>query len=99
MTIRTKVLVLMCVVALLPALLTAWLDVRILRSLGAELTTRTSSALSDQALAAMHERHRRPERGPRLAELHRDDAAAENREPWRHFGRRRPLDEIGRAHV
>lgn len=54
MSIRAKVLLLLCTIALVPAAITAWLDVRILRSLGESLTERTAAALEDQALATMN---------------------------------------------
>lgn len=54
MSIRRKVLLLLCTIALVPAAVTAWLDVRILRSLGESLSARTEAALEDQAIATMN---------------------------------------------
>ena len=53
----------------------------------------------DQAVAAVHERHLRAVRAPGLAQLHSDDATAEDGESRRHLLRRRRLDVRPRARL
>ncbi|MGR8919245.1 MAG: hypothetical protein ACU85V_06485, partial [Gammaproteobacteria bacterium] len=53
MSIRTKLLVLLGAIALVPAMITATLDTRLLQSLSDDLTRRSAAALSAEALATM----------------------------------------------
>lgn len=49
MSIRNKLLALLCLVALLPATIAAWLDSRLLQSLSGDLTGRNATAMAEQA--------------------------------------------------
>ena len=53
MSIRTRVLLLLAAIALIPVLVTAINDTLLLRSLGSELTTRNAAAMADQALVTL----------------------------------------------
>lgn len=53
MTIRTRVLLVLSILALLPAILTTAIDARLLTSLKRELTSRTAAAMADQALVTL----------------------------------------------
>ncbi len=53
MSLRTKVLLLLSAIALVPALVTATLDTHLLRSLSDDLTQRNAQAMADQALVTM----------------------------------------------
>lgn len=55
MSIRLKLGLLLGVVALAPAITTAWLDARLLRGLGADLTRTYAEALSAQTVALLEQ--------------------------------------------